>query len=87
MKLGLIVFLSKYKLTSSSGKEKEYFLNAHIARLMCKNMKGSKDTNDLSIGFNRDIETRGGDFTNNKGTKENYQVRICVIDVPGFAEH
>ena len=55
---GPIALFSSYSLTSSNGKELEDFENAHIACVMYKSIESSKDSDDLSIGFHRNIETR-----------------------------
>ena len=45
----------------------------------------SRDDDDLSVGFHRSITAREKELTNNKTTKRNYQVRIRLGDVFGFA--
>ena len=66
--------LKKYRLTSSSGKEKEEIDDAHVICLVYKLLSSSGDTDDLTIGFRKSNETRERDLTNNKTTKGNYQV-------------
>ena len=56
--LGPIAFFSNYKLTISSGKHLEEISHAHIVSLMYKLLTSSKDSNDLSIGFDRNRERR-----------------------------
>ena len=46
-----IALFTKLKLTSSSGKEIENSEKAHIACLIYKIIKNSKDSDDSSIGF------------------------------------
>ena len=52
--LGPIAFISNYKLTTSSGKQLEDFSHAHIVSLMYKIIASTKDSDDLSTGFDRD---------------------------------
>ena len=42
---------------------------------------------DLSIGFDRDRNRSRKELTNDKNIEGNYQVRIMLKDVFGFAEH
>ena len=51
--LGPIALFSNYKLTTSSGKHLEKISHAHIVSLMYKLLTSSKDSDDLSIGFDR----------------------------------
>ena len=46
----------------------------------------SRDSNDLSIGFDRDRGRRQRELTNNKNIKGKYHVRIYLKDVFGFSE-
>ena len=66
--LGPIALFSNYKLTSSSGKHLEEISHAHIVSLLYKLLSSSKDSDDLSIGFDRN-RRRKNELTNNK----NYQ--------------
>ena len=52
--LGPIALFSNYELTSSLGKLLEDISHAHIVSLMYKLVTSAKDTDDLSIGFDRD---------------------------------
>ena len=52
--LGPFALFSNYKLTSSLGKHLEDFSQAHTVSLMYKLVTSAKDTDDLSIGFDRD---------------------------------
>ena len=56
--LGPIALFSNYKLISSNGKLIEEINNAHIACLMYKLITSSKDSDDLSIGFDRSRDRR-----------------------------
>ena len=51
--LGPIALFSNFKLTTSSGKHLEEVSHAHIVSLMYKLLRSSKDSDDLSIGFDR----------------------------------
>ena len=51
--LAVIALFSIYKLTTSSWKHLEEISHAHIASLMYRLLTSSKDSNDLSIGFER----------------------------------
>ena len=51
--LGPIDLFSNYELTTSSGKHLEEISHAHIVSLMHKLLTSSKDSDDLSIGFDR----------------------------------
>ena len=54
---------------------------------MYKLLTSSKDSNDLSIGFDRCRDRRKQEFTNNKNVKGKYHVRIYLRVFLGFAEH
>ena len=84
--LGPISLFSNYKLTTSSGKHLENIDHAHIVSLMYKLLTSSKESDDLSIGFDRDRGRRQRELTNNKTQKGKYHVRIYLKDVLGFAE-
>ena len=61
--LGPIALFSDYKLTSSNGKLIEEINNAHIACLMYKLTTSSKDSDDLSIGFDCSRDGRQRELT------------------------
>ena len=84
--LGPVALFSNYKLTASSGKHLEDINHAHIVSLMYKLITSAKDTNDLSIGFDRDRNRRQRELTNNKNIRGKNHVRIYLKDVFGFAE-
>ena len=52
--LGAIALFSNFKLTTSSEKHLENIDHAHIVSLMYKLLTSSRDSDDLSIGFDRD---------------------------------
>ena len=85
--LGPIALFSNYKLTTSSGKHLEESSHAHIVSLMYKLLTSSEDSDDLSIGFDRNRGRRKSELSNNKSIKGKYHVRIYLIDIFGFAEH
>ena len=85
--LGPIALFSNYKLTTSSGKHLEEISHAHIVSLMYKLLTSSRDSDDLSIGFDRNRGRRKNELTNNKTIKGRYHIRIYLKDVFGFAEH
>ena len=85
--LGSIALFSNYKLASSNGKHTEEISHAHIACLMYKLITSSKDSDDLSIGFDRDRDKRQRELSNNEFIKGKYHVRIMLRDIFGLAEH
>ena len=52
---------------------------------MLKFLSSGRDSDNLSIGFHRNIEER--ELTNNKTRKGSYRVRFYLKDIFGFAEH
>ena len=85
--LGPIALFSNYKLTTSSSKHLEEVSHAHIFSSMYKLLTSSKDSDDLSIGFDRNRGRRKNELSNNKNIKGNYHIRIYLKDLFGFAEH
>ena len=85
--LGVIALFSIYILTTSSGKHLEEIILAHIISLMYKLLSSSKESDDLSIGFDRSRDRRKRELSNNKNIKGKYQLRIFLRDVLGFCEH
>ena len=53
---------------------------------MYKLITSAKDSDDLSIGFDRSRERRKQELTNNKNIKGKYHLRIMLKDVFGYAE-
>ena len=84
--LGPIALFSVFKLTTSSGKHLEDISHVHIVSLMYKPTTSSEDTDDLSIGFDRN-RSRRDQLNGNKKIKNKYHPRIMPKDVFGFAEH
>ena len=85
--LGPIALFSNFKLTTSSGKHLEDISHAHLVSLMYKLITSSKGSDDLSIGFDRSMQRRRDQMTNNKNVKGKFHLRIKLKDVFGFAEH
>ena len=85
--LAAIAIFSNFKLTTSSGKHLENIDHAHIVSSMYKLLTSSRDSDDLSIGFDRDRNRRKRELSNNKNIKGKYHMRIYLKDIFGFAEH
>ena len=68
---GPIALFSNYKLQSSSGKHIEEINHSHIVCLMYKLIISARNSDDLSIGFDRDRGRRQRELTNNNGIKGN----------------
>ena len=54
---------------------------------MYKLITSSKNSDDLSIGFDRSRNRRKDELALNKNVKRKYHVRLMLKDVFGFAEH
>ena len=54
---------------------------------MYKLLSSSRDSDDLSIGFDRSRDRRKRELNNNNTQKGKYHLRIYLKDVFGFAEH
>ena len=54
---------------------------------MYKLLTSSKDSDDSSIGFDRNRGRRKNELTNIKNIKGKYHIRIYLKDIFGFAEH
>ena len=85
--LGPVALFSNFKLTTSSGKHLEDISHAHLVSLMYKLITSSKDSNDLSIGFDNNRNRRRDELALNKNIKGKYHVKIMLKDIFGFAEH
>ena len=85
--LGPITLFSNFKLTTSSGKHLEDISHAHLVSLMYKLITSSKNSNDLSIGFDHSRDRRRDELALNKNIKGKYHLKILLKDVFGFAEH
>ena len=85
--LGSIALFSNCKLTTNSGKHLANIDHAHIVCLMYKLLSSSRDSDDLSIAFDRSTDRRKRELNTNKTQKGKYHLRIYLKDVFGFAEH
>ena len=74
-------------MSTSSGKHLEDMSHAHIVSLRYKLKTSGKDSDDLSIGFDRDRGRRRDELALNKNTKGKYHLLNMLKDVFGFAEH
>ena len=83
--LGPIALFSNFKLKTSSGKHLEDISHAHIVSLMYKLITSSKDSDDLSIGFDRSRNRRRDELALNENIKGKYHLKILLKDVFGFA--
>ena len=81
-----IALFSNFKLTTSSGKHLEDISNAHLVCLMYKLKTSSRDSDDLSIGFDRSRNRRRDELAQIKNVKGKYHLKIMLTDVFGFAE-
>ena len=85
--LGPNALFSNYKLTTNSGKHLENIDHAHIVSLTYKLLSSSRDSDDLSIGFDRSRDRRKRELLNKKTQKGKFHLRIYLKDVFGFAEY
>ena len=85
--LGPIALFSTFKLRTLSGKHLDEISHAHIVSLMYKLLTSSKNSDDLSIGFDRNRGRRKSELSDNKSIKGNYHIRIYLKVIFGFAEH
>ena len=85
--LGTIALFNKYKVTASAVKHLEDVSHVHFVHLLHKLLTSAKDTEKLSIGFDRYFDEMRRELTNNKNLNRRYQVRIMLKDVFGFAEY
>ena len=85
--LGPIALFSNFKLTTSSGKHLEVISHCHIVSLVYKLITSSKDSNDLSIGFDNSRNRRKDELALIKNIKGKYHVKIMLKDIFGYAEH
>ena len=70
-----------------SGKHLEDTNHAHFVSLMSKIMKSSRESDDLSIGFDRSRDRRKQGLTDNTNIKGKNHIRIYLKDIFGFAEY
>ena len=79
-----MAYLSTSKLTTSSGKHFGDNSHAHIVSLMYKLMTSSKDSYDLSVGFDRSRNRRRDELAQNKNKKDKHHLRIMLRDALCF---
>ena len=79
---------SEYELTTSSGKNLERIEYAHVVWVMYKLVTRSKDSSDLSVGFDDSDDRRKTGLINNKEApnKGRFHLRIYLKDVLGYPE-
>ena len=85
--LGTVALFSNFKLTTSCGKHLEDINHSHIVSLMYKLITSRKDSDDLSIGFDRSRNKRRDELALDKNIKGKYHLKILLKDIFGFAEH
>ena len=85
--LGPVALFSNFKLTTSSGKHLEDISHAHFVSLMYKLITSSKDSNDLSIGFDHSRNWIRDELALKKNIKGKYHGKIMLKDFFGYAEH
>ena len=85
--LGPIALFSNDKLTSSSGEHLEDISHAHVVSLLYKLITIAKDTDDLSIGFDRGRKRKRRQMTDKKNQKNKFHVRIMLKSILCFSEH
>ena len=73
-------------MTKSTGNHLEDISPAHVVSLVYKLITSAKDSDDLSIGFDRDRGKRRDELAHNKLIKGKYKVRIMRKDTFGLAE-
>ena len=84
--LGPIALFGNFKLTTSSGKHLEDISHSHNVSLLYKLKTSSKDSDDLSIGFDRSRNGRKDELAQNKNVNAKSYVKIMLEDIFGFAE-
>ena len=67
-------------MTTSSGKHLEDIDHTQIASLLCELITSSKDSDVLSIGFDRNGYKNGEQLTNNKNQKGKNHIRLMPRD-------
>ena len=75
--LGPFALFSNSKLTTSTGKHLEDISHAHLVSLMYKLITSSKNSDDLSIGFDRSRARRQDGMTDKKNVKVNIISGLC----------
>ena len=73
--LSPIAIFSNFIMTTSSDKHLKDISHAHVVHLMYKFLTSTKDSDDLSVEFDRDRARRPDELTSNKNKKGIYHVR------------
>ena len=81
-----VALLSILKLTTNSGKHFEDNSHIHIVSLLYKLITSSKNSDDLSIRFDRSRNRRRDELAQNKNVKVRYHLRIMLQGVFAFAD-
>ena len=81
-----IAVFSNISLKTSSGKHLEDNNNAHIVFLLYNRITSAKESDNLSIGFDRYRGRRRDELTEIRNIKGKFHVRFILKDVFGFAE-
>ena len=84
--IGPIALFSYFNLTTSSRKRLDDKSHAHLVSLKCNLLASSKDSDDLSIGFDGSRNRRIGELPQNKNIKGKYDLTIILKAVFGFAK-
>ena len=74
MNLGPFALFSNFELTTSSGKHLDDISHANLVSLKYKQKTSSKDSDDLSIGFDRSRNRRRDELAQNKNLKCKHHV-------------
>ena len=85
--LGPNALFSNYKLTTKSGRHLEDVRQAHKVLLMYKLIIGGEDTNDLSVGFDKDQNRRQRELTTHKKIKRKNHLGFMLWDIFVLAEN
>ena len=75
---GPIALFGSYKLTTGSGKHLEDDNQTHFVSLKYKLKTSAKDTDEISIGFDRDRHRRQRESTNNTKQKGKHHERSLL---------
>ena len=76
IKLGPVDLISNYKLKASSGRHLEDISHAHMVSLMYKLITSARDTDDLSVGSDRDRGKRQHELSITKFRKINFILEL-----------
>ena len=76
--LSPIALFSNFKLTTSSGQHVENIGHAYIVSLLYELITSARDTDDLSIDFDRSLDRRQQELTKDKTQKSKFHLRIYL---------